>query len=345
MSSTGMDPMSEPPPDPQRASTLAALSQTSAADIPGPYVGDYEGAAWNAQGFFMAGAAGHASKRWCAQRLLRQRDFLIITEAHVTEGARLGFTDLPGTTSWWSPGTAARAGVGIVVKHSFLHRFRLASPEWLEVEPGRLAVLRLCGASGGLDLIACYMPTGVARALRPGDATSSPSTPHAPDAPPAALRAQQEALCRRIPPLLRPDSAMAILAGDFNFVTTADGRWSKATGAHTGSSDSQEAAHWKCALPPSSLYELHQPEPTHEGPVSFARLDRVYTNQPVADQLDKRVLRSPCHGRVCHITVRSRSAGTLAPCGPHWTSRSPRTSLRTRVGRCKSPSSTTSFST
>ena len=33
---------------------------------------------------------------------------------------------------------------------------------------------------------------------------------------PAALRAQREALCGRIPPLLRPDQALMLLAGDFN---------------------------------------------------------------------------------------------------------------------------------
>ena len=42
----------------------------------------------------------------------------------------------------------------------------------------------------------------------------------------------------------------------------------------------------------SALYELFQPEPTHEGPPSFAKLDRVYVNQHIADQLDKRIFSS-----------------------------------------------------
>ena len=50
-----------------------------------------------------------------------------------------------------------------------------------------------------------------------------------------------------------------------------------------------EAAHWRRTLPTSMLYELLQTEATHEGPISFARLDRVYVNQPLVDQLDRRV--------------------------------------------------------
>ena len=61
------------------------------------------------------------------------------------------------------------------------------------------------------------------------------------------------------------------------------------SGLHTGAGDAAEAAHWRRHLPTSRLYELHQEEPTHDGPVSLARLDRIYTNQPVVDQLDKRI--------------------------------------------------------
>ena len=252
----------------------------------GQFVGDYDGVAWNAQGYFMSRAAGHAAKRQHAQCLLRRRDFLIISEAHVTKGAKLAYTDLPGTSSWWSIGTAARAGVGIIAKNSFLERFRHSEPEWLEPEPGRFAVLRLCGAEGAMDVAACYMPTGVARALHPavGDPGRSDPCPHE-----EALRAQREGLCRRIPALLRPDRALMVLAGDFNFVVSPADRWNKVSGVHAGASDAAESEHWRRALPLSALYELYQSEPTHEGPVSLARLDRVYVNQPVADQLDKRV--------------------------------------------------------
>jgi hypothetical protein len=237
----------------------------------------------------MAKVAGHAAKRHAVQRLLLRRDFVILSETHVTEGSRLAYTDLPGTSSWWSCGTAARAGVGIVVKKAFLEKFGLQAPRWEEHEPGRLASLQLYGAEGALDITACYMPTGVARALRSESERSCPSTPHLPEALPAALRVQREALCRRLPALLRPGRSLSIVAGDFNFVTTVNDRWNKATGEYTGGSDAAEAAHWRRLIPISALYELHQPEPTHEGPLSLAKLDRVFVNQTVADQLDKRV--------------------------------------------------------
>ena len=255
--------------------------------MPGPYVGDYSGVLWNAQGFFMSTAAGHMRKRWFVQRLLKQRDFCVLCEAHVTDGARRGFTDLPGTQSWWSEGTAARAGVGVIVTNAFLQKFTLAEPEWLELEPGRLAVLRLWGASGCLDVVSCYMPTGRAHELHPGEATAAP--PQHSDPPPAALRAQREALAYKIQGLLRPSSSLTLLAGDFNFVTASCDRWNKRTGEHSGQGDQQEAANWLRVLPQSALYELHQDEPTHEGPVTYGRLDRVYVNQSVAEQLDRRV--------------------------------------------------------
>jgi exonuclease III len=252
-------------------------------------MGDYEGAAWNAQGYFMAKVAGHAAKRHYAQRLLLRRDFLVLSETHVTEGTKRAYTDLPGTVSWWSSGTAARAGVGIILKKTFLAKFSSQLPLWTEMEPGRLASLQLAGPDGALDIVACYMPTGVARTLRSEAELACPSTPHHPEAPPEMLRAQREALCRRLPAALRPGRALAILAGDFNFVTSVQDRWNKSSGEFTGGNDLAEAAHWRRVLPQALLYELYQPEPTHEGPRSLAKLDRVFTNQSIADQLDKRV--------------------------------------------------------
>ena len=64
-------------------------------------------------------------------------------------------------------------------------------------------------------------------------------------------------------------------------------------GEFTGHGDAQEAEHWRRTVPAASLYELVQSEPTHEGSVSFGRLDRVYTNQAVVAQLDKRVFAVP----------------------------------------------------
>ena len=274
---------------PEEGNLLPPMPVGHIPKVAGPFTGDYEGATWNAQGFFMAKAWGHAAKRRVVHKLLAKRDFLLVTEAHATAGGKRAFTDLPGTVSWWSSGTAARAGVGIVMSKLFANRFRVQVPHWNEVDPGRLAVLQLRGDEGALDLAVCYMPTGDPRSLGTTTGEPCPGTPLLPEVHPAALRAQREALCRRIPPMLNPNQVLTIVAGDFNFVLTATDRWNKATGVHSGASDAAEAAHWRRMLPSSRLYELHQDEPTHEGGLSLARLDRVYTNQTLADQLDKRV--------------------------------------------------------
>ena len=113
---------------------------------------------WSAQRFFRSQAAGYAAQRRFVQQLRGRRDFVMLSEAHVTPGIKLGYRRLPGTRAWWSCGTPARAGVGIVVRQSFLDKFTLAEPEWLEPGVGRLATLRLRGTSGNLDLVVCYMP-------------------------------------------------------------------------------------------------------------------------------------------------------------------------------------------
>ena len=69
--------------------------------------------------------------------------------------------------AWFSPGTSRRAGVGLVVKESFLAQFDPAMTRWEEVVPGRAAVLRLKGPLGALDLYTLYFATGTAVVVQP----------------------------------------------------------------------------------------------------------------------------------------------------------------------------------
>ena len=87
----------------------------------------------------------------------------MLAETHVTEGSARGYEDIPGTTSYWAPGTAARGGVGSVIQSAFLKNFQLQTPDWLVLEPGRLAALRLSGTLGRPDLVVGYLPTGTRR--------------------------------------------------------------------------------------------------------------------------------------------------------------------------------------
>ncbi len=80
----------------------------------------YYGAPKNAQGLWMAKTAAQARKRIKAYRLLVNGDFLMQSEAHSTDGGAQAAVNLPGNRSWWASGTAARAGVGIIVKEACL---------------------------------------------------------------------------------------------------------------------------------------------------------------------------------------------------------------------------------
>ena len=249
------------------------------------YIGDYHGVLWNAQGYFMARAAAQTRKRRQAARLLARRDFLLLTEAHSTVGGARAYVDLPGTRSWWASGTAARAGVGIIVKESFLQRFGLAIPQWHILEIGRLAVLKLVGPQGALDILVGYYPTGTRETLH------DPSLPEPLEEAVSlsSLRAQRGALTDKVREYLKQSSALILFGADFNFVVHDRDRWNHSIGCFVGSRDAVEARGWEVALPQDRLYELYQPSHTHSGPFSTSRIDRVYTNQHLSNQLDRTV--------------------------------------------------------
>lgn len=167
--------------------------------------------------------------------------------------------------------------------------------EWVQAVPGRLAALRLRGSYGGLDLLACHMPTGVMRDLHP-----EAHDGHDAGAAAGSLRAQREALARRVPALPRPLASLTLLAGDFNFVVADSDRWNKLMGEFSGNADRAEATHWRRTLLATTLYGLLQEKPTHAGPQTLGRLDRAYTNQAVVEQLDRHafalVLPAPAKG-------------------------------------------------
>ena len=206
----------------------------------------------------------------------------MLAETHGTDGTQQAYTPPAGTRAYWSAGTAARAGVGLLIRESFLERFQLHPPSWEVLDEGRLACLHLQGQEGSLDLFACYFPTGFTRDLRVSHAAGRKEDQ-------APLRQHRERLTRIIAGRTAPGTKLSIVAGDFNFVLRPQDRWCTATGAYSGNLDKAEAAHWHRVMDGAGLYELHQEEYTHSGPQSQSRLDRVYVNQPVSDQLDKRV--------------------------------------------------------
>ena len=78
------------------------------------------------------------------------------------------------------------------------------------------------------------------------------------------------------------------MAGDWNFVVNKDDRWSKQNGSWTGGTDAAEAREFAnnfCR--PRNFTEWLQPVLTHECGKARSKLDRVYSNHSISDQLDR----------------------------------------------------------
>ena len=83
----------------------------------------------------------------------------------------------------------------MLIKDTFLARFlQDGTATWIEVVPGRAAVLRLAGEAGNLDIVTVYLPTGAARDQR---------------------RDVMAALMHHLRP---SEEALTVLLGDWNFV-------------------------------------------------------------------------------------------------------------------------------
>ena len=145
----------------------------------------------------------------------------------------------------------------------------MTDESWEEVEQGRVCVLRLRGPSGALDIFVIYHHTGnsvEAKQAREGARALLASR----------IRPQREAL--------------SVLMGDFNYVPDKRDRFSKEAG--NGPCDHEvleEDRFCRVIGNPFGFSELHQEEFTHDSALGRSRLDRVYTNHFITDQLDRRI--------------------------------------------------------
>ena len=131
----------------------------------GPYAGAVSIATWNAQGLFAACPASRRAKRAQVLNLLRDHDVLIVTETHSTLEMELlttreGQAYFDSYPAFWTHGTAARAGVGIIVRPAFLEQFSMRRG-CRTIVPGRALELWLNGAAGDLSIFGVYFATGV----------------------------------------------------------------------------------------------------------------------------------------------------------------------------------------
>ena len=168
------------------------------------------------------------------------------------------------STAFYSHGTSRTAGVCLWVKKAFFQHFNpITDQSWVEVEPGRAVILRLDGHLGSLGLYVVYLHTGAARARR--DATKA-----------AILRS-----------LRSQGSCLSLLLGDWNFVADDKERFHKQDAEWTGERDAPEQGHFEQHfLADRSFQELAQEAFTHDSERGESRLDRVYSDHLMVDQLD-----------------------------------------------------------
>lgn len=78
-------------------------------------------------------------------------DFLFAYETHGTLETITAAKPFRGCEAFWSPSSSSQAGVGIVLKESFVRNFNPIQPhDFVGVEPGRVAKRSLRGPEGFL---------------------------------------------------------------------------------------------------------------------------------------------------------------------------------------------------
>ena len=260
-----------------RGPPLARL-HTPRALVHAPYRDAISVATWNSQGFFAQAGKRHREKAQYALQLLRKYDAVMLTETHGTPGRADSWASRRDLTPYWSHGSASTAGVGLLVSQDLISSF--SQVEWVVIETGRAGVLRMDGPAGSLDLIVVYFPTGS------GQATFD----NADETDQVPMPVQRARLRAKIGHALRPSTtSLTVVAGDFNWVTEPGDRSSLHNAVASGARDSNEERHWLQQTGRVHLHEVHQPAMTHRSAQALSRLDRVYWNQGLSEQLDRQI--------------------------------------------------------
>ncbi len=225
------------------------------------------------------------SKQRYFNRLVTSHDFTIVTETHGSEGKALAFRLPDGYVAYWSHSSLKSAGTGIILSQNFLSRFS-SDVDFAEVVPGRLARIKLIGPEGAVDIWAIYMHTGV--------------TPSEDRVARAGVRKALE------PKIADFNTSLTIIAGDWNFVTHRSDRWCNTAVDWTGDRDRLEFEEFRDSLfIPNMLNELHQEHHTYYSTTATSRLDRIYTNHHISEQLD--------HGFGCSTLRRDNTISKHSP--------------------------------
>ena len=203
-------------------------------------------------------------------RLIQTHDFGMIYETHGSKGKAAMYSLPPDCTAFWSHYDPQRAGVGLVISNTFLARFApVQDTDWIQVEQGRLACLHLRGPEGNLDLWTAYLATG-----------DNPQNDK------IARDSTRKLLSTHLSPTC---SALSIVSGDWNYVTHRKDRWCNTQQNWTGHNNAKEAEEADALnFHPADLHELYQENRTFFSTTASSRIDRVYTNHHITEQLDHR---------------------------------------------------------
>ena len=197
-------------------------------------------------------------------RLLANHDFIGLGETHNNPGKVQAAFIPPGARAFWFHGANAQAGIGLLVKESFLSNLNpCTDDDWEQVEPGRVARLSLRGPQGSLDVWVLYLASGSK----------------------TARRSSMSSIAGKVK---NRTGALSSCMGDWNFVMLNEDRWSKSGNGWSGYQDQEEAKYLQDYLmTPLGFSELAQAAYTHESALARSRLDRIYSNHAVYDQLDR----------------------------------------------------------
>jgi exonuclease III len=231
-----------------------------------PFIGEFAGSSWNSQALFARRSYRHHPKLRQAWKLAAMHDFTGLQETHSTKGRIEALRLPPGTNAFWSHGTTHQAGIGLVVKTSFMDNFNPVAPEdWNEIVEGRVAALRLRGPDGSLDIFVVYLQSGEEGSVERA----------------AAIRKLAASIQER-------KSVLSVVLGDFNYVPSKRDRISKSTGEFTGHRDERDEEEFQRLIAvPYQMHELEQEHFTHDNAQVRSRIDRIHSNHHVVDQLDR----------------------------------------------------------
>ena len=222
---------------------------------------------WNSQALFATHPARQQAKQVYLNSALLKYDIVMLQETHATPGTLAAWQPPGSHRAFHSCGSARQGGVAILVSYRLLDKFDpIPGEAWRETEPGRVATLTLRGPEGNLDLTVVYLYTGGHR------------------------RERHESRTKIAQHIKRRDQALTVIAGDFNYTTDERGRANMEEGQWTGEEGGTEERSFVDLIGrPNGVHEAEQEEYTHSHAGTYSKLDRVYLNPHVSEQLDHKL--------------------------------------------------------